>query len=157
MAFEFEENTTITEETKGLFRSSANWIKAFSIISLIILALYTFFFLVGFSSAEAAFMNALPKNVDAKILEAFQTMFKVMMFFFIVVCLLMLFASFKLLLAGNNMSDISKSSNGESYTKAFSNMKTFWMMVGITIIFGVVTFIYLIVMMMNAAQSAGPL
>lgn len=157
MAFEFEENTTITEETRGLFRTSSNWIKAFSIISLILLTLYTFFLLVGFSSAEAQFLNALPKNVDAEIFEAFRTMFKVMMIFFIVFCVLMLFASFKLLLAGNSMNDISKSNNGASYTKAFKELKIFWMAVGIMIIIGVVTFVYLVVMMMNAAQNAAPL
>lgn len=150
MAFENEENVTIGDETKGLFRSAAVWMKAFAIIMFVILGLIGIVLIVFATNKDGKLVAEVLSKSD---FGPMKEMLGVILGFMFLAVVLFTYACVKLLKASNHFTSIAFTGKPEDYTQAFKSLKNFWMAYGIVIIISIVFVVYMVSKMLAIMQE----
>lgn len=122
--------TMIGDETKNLLRESSTWMKAYSIILLVIISICFIFLLWALANSDEVYKMLGGQVEDAKATDRIKG--------FLLISLMIIsgfgYSLTKLLMAGNNFYTISYSFKKTEVNKAFKNLRLFWMVSGFTMI-----------------------
>lgn len=125
------EKTLISDETKGLFRTSASWMRGYSITMIVLLSIILLCLLILLAQSELVFelmggRRRVPDQVMS-VINGFLIMG-------IIVVATGGYAFIKLLASGNKFQTVSYSAKKDDVVSAFKNLKLYWMITGICII-----------------------
>lgn len=134
------EKTLIGDESKSLFRSSASWMKGYSITMIVLLAIIFLCILILLAQSELVFeLMGGRRDVPDQVMSVING--------FLIMGLIVVgtggYAFMKLLMSGNKFQTVSYSAKKDDMVSAFKNLRLYWMITGICIIVLFVAGIYI--------------
>lgn len=134
------EKTLIGDETKGLFRASSSWMRAYSITMLVALGIIFLCLLILLFQNEILYDLM---STRGRVNEQFSDMINGFLILMIIIVATFGYAFIKLLSSGNKFTTISYSSKKDDMVSAFRNLRFYWMISGIGIIVVMVVAFYI--------------
>jgi len=152
------ENTTekilVSEGTRELFRSSASWMKAYAIIMIVMVSIIALVLIVMSADSDGKMLKELSVGAgNNEILSLIVETFGVIILGMAIFVILFGYASIKLLGAANKFTAISYTANANDITKAFKNLRLYWMYYGITLIVMIGLGIYFMIKLMSVLSE----
>lgn len=131
------------EATRALFNSSAQWMRSYAIIMIILASILALATLILSAGGKGLVMEALEKGRGTEeVADIMAEIFGVILLGMACLVILLGYSSIKLLGAANRFTALSYTSTSENIVTAFKNLRMYWMFVSISMIMAVIFGIY---------------